>query len=152
MSLRDWLAANPRAVRHGRIIGVGVFAIAFLLPACKFVGERSELINLGTYSGWKCAQLSLMLAIVPETYRSPLLLALLGGLINPMLALCLAFYRPRFVRIRRILTWAIFACLIATWVFFALDQFMPLIGHALWVAGILMILAGEFLPCEPSTS
>lgn len=150
MSPRSWLRANPQAERLGRITGLGVFAIAFLLPACKFIGERSELINLGTYSGWKCAQLSLTLAIVPETYHSLLLLALLGGLVNPLLALYFALYRPRFARIRRILTWAIFACLIATWVFFAMDRFLPLIGHVLWVAGILMILAGEFVPREPS--
>jgi len=89
-----------------------------------------------------------MLVIVPETYRSPLLLAVLGGLVNPMLALYLAFFRPRFVRLRRILAGAIAACLIATWIFFAINQFLPLIGHVLWVAGILMILAGEFAPAN----
>jgi len=151
MSLRYWLAANPRAVRLGRIIGVAVFAVAFLLPACKFVGERSELINLGTYSGWKCAEFSLMLVIIPETYRSPLFLAVLGGLVNPMLVLYLVFFRPRFGRMRRFLTWAILACLVATWIFFAMNQFLPLIGHVLWVAGILMILAGELAPRENST-
>ena len=151
MSLRSWLVANPRAVRLGRIIGLGIFAIAFLLPACKFVGERSELINLGTYSGWKCAEFSLMLVIVPETYRSPLLLAVLGGLVNPMLLFYLAFFRPRFGRIRRVLAGAIVACLIATWIFFAMNQFLPLIGHVLWVVGILMILSGELVPRGTST-
>jgi len=150
MSLRSWFEANPRAAGLGRIIGLVIFSVAFLLPACKFVGERSELINLGTYSGCKCAEFSLMLVIVPETYRSPLLLAVLGGLVNPMLALYLAFFRPRFVRLRRILAGAIVACLIATWIFFAINQFLPLIGHVLWVAGILRILAGEFAPREPS--
>ena len=150
MSLRYWSAANPRVIKLGRIIGVGIFAVAFVLPGCKFVGERSELINIGTYSGWKCAEFSLMLAIVPETYRSPLFLALLGGLVNPMLALYLAFFRPIFRRMRRVLSWAIAACVIATWIFFAIDQFLPLIGHVLWVVGILMVLAGEFLPPETS--
>jgi hypothetical protein len=150
MSLRFWLAANPRAVRLGRIVGVGVFAVAFLLPACKFVGERSELINLGTYSGWRCAEFSLMLVTIPETFRSTLLLAVLGGLVNPMLLLYLAFFQPRFGRMRHILTWAILACLVATWIFFAINRFLPLIGHILWVAGILMILAGHALPCDNS--
>jgi hypothetical protein len=79
------------------------------------------------------------------------LLAVLGGLINPMLVLYLAFFRPRFGRVRRILTWAILACLVATWIFFAINRFLPLVGHVLWVAGILMILAGEFVPRETST-
>jgi len=34
--------------------------------------------------------------------------------------------------------------MISTWAFFAINQFLPLIGHILWVAGIALILAGEF--------
>jgi hypothetical protein len=34
-------------------------------------------------------------------------------------------------------------CLIAIWIFFAVAGFVPLIGHYLWVAGILLILTPE---------
>jgi hypothetical protein len=33
----------------------------------------------------------------------------------------------------------------ATWVFFHLYPMVPLIGHVLWIAGILLILAGELM-------
>jgi len=144
MALHNLLPLNPRTVQLCRIVGICIFIAAFLLPACKFAGGRSELINLGTYSGWKCAWFSLVLIIVPETYQSPFLLAVFGGLINPMIVAYLACYTPRFARTRRILSWAIFACMISTWAFFAINQFVPLIGHMLWVAGVALILAGEF--------
>ena len=141
-SLRRWPNKDPRARRLVRRAGCVTFAVAFLLPACRFAG-KSELIGFGTYSGWQCAKLSLVLALSSETYHSPLVLALLGGLINPLIVLYLAFYRPRFTRLRRAFAWATGTCLIATWVFFIVAEFMPLIGHLLWVLGILMILAGE---------
>jgi hypothetical protein len=151
MSLYNRFPLTPQSVQRCRIIGICIFAAAFFLPACKFIGTRSELINIGTYSGWKCAWFSLVLVILPETYESPFLLAVFGGLINPMIVAYLACYRPRFARTRRILTWAICACILSTWVFFAINQFLPLIGHIMWIAGIALILAGEFStqPSEP---
>jgi len=117
-----WLGALVDAIDRARsdfgiearIVGICIFIAAFLLPACKFAGGRSELINLGTYSGWKCAWISLVLIIVPETYQSPFLLAVFGGLINPMIVAYLACYTPRFARTRRILSWAIFASISAS--------------------------------------
>ena len=152
MTLRQWFAASPQAARWCKVLGVAVFAVAFFLPACKYVGTRSEIINLGTYKGWQCAQVSLMLTVAPDTYHSPLILAVLGGLINPMIVLYLASYRPRFARMRQIMTWAILLCLISTWVFFAVDQFIPLIGHFMWIAGIgLILVANRSFSSETAT-
>ena len=86
----------------------------------------------------------LVLVTLPETYQSPFLLAVFGGLINPMIVAYVACYKPGFARVRRILSWAIFACMISTWAFFAINQFLPLIGHIMWIVGIALILAGEF--------
>jgi hypothetical protein len=153
MTLRQWFAASPQAARWCKALGVAVFAVAFFLPACRYFGTRSEIVNLGTYKGWQCAQVSLMLTVAPETYRSPLLLAVFGGLINPIVVLYLACYRPRFAHMRRVLGWAILFCLISTWAFFAVDQFIPLIGHFMWIAGIGLILAANrSSPSDRSTA
>ena len=144
MSLHHRFPLNPRTVRLCQIVGASIFIAAFFLPACKSVGGRTELINLGTYSGGQCAWFSLVLVTLPETYQSPFLLAVFGGLINPMLIAYVACYKPGFARTRRILSWAIFACTISTWAFFAINQFLPLIGHIMWIVGIALILAGEF--------
>jgi hypothetical protein len=152
MTLRQWFAASPQAARWCKALGVAVFAVAFFLPACRHGGARSEIINLGTYKGWQCAQASLVLTGIPETYSSPLLLAVFGGLINPVVVIYLACYRPRFFRLRRILCWIVLFCLISTWAFFAIDQFIPLIGHFMWIAGIGLILAaGISSPSQGST-
>jgi hypothetical protein len=33
----------------------------------------------------------------------------------------------------------------ATWIFFAVEHLVPLIGHFLWIGGVLLILAPEVL-------
>jgi hypothetical protein len=96
MSLHNRFPLDPRTVRLCQIVGASIFIAAFFLPACKFIGGRSELINLGTYSGWQCAWFSLVLVTLPETYQSPFLLAVFGGLINPMIVAYVACYKPRF--------------------------------------------------------
>jgi len=50
---------------------------------------------------------------------------------------------PRFRLVRRILAVAVLICIAATWTFFYLAHLIPLIGHFLWIGGILMILAPE---------
>jgi hypothetical protein len=39
----------------------------------------------------------------------------------------------------------IVAFIAGTWVLFAIIPLVPLIGHVLWIAGILLILAGEVM-------
>jgi hypothetical protein len=46
---------------------------------------------------------------------------------------------------RRIVAGVIVLFIAGTWVFFALFPLVPLVGHVLWIAGILLILAGEAL-------
>jgi hypothetical protein len=69
---------------------------------------------------------------------------ILSGWVNPLVLLYLFFCIWRkFVRTRRVLAVAILICFVATWIFFVKAPMVPLIGHFLWVAGGLMILAGE---------
>ena len=43
----------------------------------------------------------------------------------------------------------ILAFMVATWIYFALVPLIPLVGHVLWIVGIVMILAGEAFGHEP---
>jgi hypothetical protein len=73
-----------------------------------------------------------------------LICLILSGWVNPLVLLYLVFsIWRRFVRIRRVLAAAVVVCIMATWVFFFKSAMIPLVGHFVWVAGGLMILAGE---------
>jgi hypothetical protein len=70
-----------------------------------------------------------------------------SGWLNPLLLAYLAFLIwPKFVKTRRVLATGVVLCLVATWAFFALAQMVPLVGHYLWAAGALLIVAGEIVP------
>ncbi len=63
------------------------------------------------------------------------------GLINPLIVLILFFsYTNRSVFLRRILAGIVLVCTALAWIFLAQNSMVPLIGHYLWVGGILMIL------------
>ena len=85
-----------------------------------------------------------------EVWHSKDFLAILSGWINPLILFYLVFLiRPRLVWTRRIMGGAIVVFMVATWTYFALVPLIPLIGHVLWIAGILMMLAGEVFGHEP---
>jgi hypothetical protein len=143
MSLRNWIEVHPRAISVGRILGLCVFVIAFFLPACR-AGSYDN------FKGWECAQQTLgaFLALFgkpnPEMPFYIALLVALSGLINPIILLIFSFSLwQRFVLPRRILAMAVLACMAATWTFFVLWKLTPLIGHYLWIAGALVILAPD---------
>jgi len=140
MSSIKQIAANPRAVSTCRILGFCIFLAAFFLPACRFVPDSIR----PAYMGWECAQIASSLAIAKETYRSVEFLAFMSGWINPFILLYLyCTIARRFRILRRVLAVAILICMAATWTFFAVERIAPLIGHVLWIAGALMILAPE---------
>ena len=102
------------------------------------------------YRGWFCAWVTLMNTFSREVWHSKDFLAILSGWINPLILFYLVFLiRPRLVWTRRIMGGAIVAFMAATWIYFALVPMVPLIGHVLWIAGILMMLAGGAFGHEP---
>jgi hypothetical protein len=142
MSLRSWISANPRVILASQILGLCLFVAAFFLPACR--DSAAGRLSAGTLMGWQCARTSLALVSEKDTFGSPFFLAFMGGWINPLVLLYLAAgFMPRSGRMRRAVAISILACMAATWIFFAIIYFVPLIGHVLWIAGALLILLPE---------
>jgi hypothetical protein len=140
------------AVLIGRLAGFCVYVWAFFLPACRQVatpgGDAPEV-----YRGYICAGITLVDSFSREMWHSKDCLAILSGWINPLLLLYLVFLLfPSFRWPRRIVAVAILVFLAGTWVFFDLYPLVPLVGHVLWVAGILLILAGEAIGRQEASS
>jgi hypothetical protein len=133
---------TPRAILICRIIGLAIFAAAFLLPACRDSGNIN--IFTDTYPGWKCAQIAFTAAFQKDSYESSNFLAVMSGLINPLILIYLTFsFFARFKRVRRTLAVAVLVCMAATWTFFWIAHLVPLVGHFMWIVGALMIVAGD---------
>ncbi len=132
-------------LRFVRIAGLIAFVVAFFLPA---VSERSNV-----YEGWQCALLTLGSAVHPFEGLSANVRAqdfvagipfILDGWVNPLMAAYLIMLMFRgFPRTRRVLTFAILVCVVNCWIVIGMGL-VPLIGHFLWVGGILLILFPEF--------
>ncbi len=76
----------------------------------------------------------------------------MSGWINPFVLLYIGLsLAPKFARLRRFLAMAILVCMVATWIFFAIDKMIPMIGHVLWIVGALMILVAEVAGRKPET-
>ncbi|MGD0734367.1 MAG: hypothetical protein ABR976_04430 [Terracidiphilus sp.] len=142
-----------------RLTGFVAFAVAFLLPAAGLVGHAggpgSGPMQL---TGWMCATIAIgatagLFHASASAWQGKDAMAMafliLSGWLNPLTLIYLVFtIWRRLVVIRRILAVAMLICIAATWAFFAetwkTDSPMhPLIGHYLWVAGILIILSPE---------
>ena len=144
MSLRSRFAVGPKTMLGCRSLGFCLFVAAFFLPACRDMALEAGAAN--TFTGWECAQAALVISAEMETYQSPFLLAAVGGWVNPILPLYLAAtFAPRLRAIRRAVAIAIPLCVVAVWIFFAIVDLVPMIGHYLWVAGIFLTLLPEVL-------
>jgi hypothetical protein len=138
MSVSGSNAMATRPVLIARLVGFCMYVAAFFLPACR------EADSLHGFKGYECAWITLVNTVSRELWRSVDCLAVLSGWINPLLLLYLIFLLiPSFRWPRRIVALAIVIFIAGTWVFFAHAHLVPLIGHLLWIAGILLILAGE---------
>lgn len=142
--------STRRAVLIIQSLGICVFVAAFYLPAVRGAGTGP---GNGPMTGWMCAAVALAAtgaifhtaAAATEGKDLPgIICVILSGWVNPLMLLYLLFsIWQKFVRIRRALAVAILICFAATWFFFFKAPMIPLIGHFMWVAGALMILAGE---------
>jgi hypothetical protein len=143
MSLSTRSAMVTRSVLVARLVGLCIYVWAFFLPAVREVavpgGDAPEMLK-----GSRCAWITLVNTMNPEMWHSKYFLAVFSGWINPLLVLYLIFLLfPIFRWPRRIVAVIIMAFMIGTWVFFNLYPLVPLVGHFLWIGGILLILGGE---------
>ena len=145
MAVRSRFAAGPRAILLCQILGFSFFVLAFFMPACRDMNPEAGSANI--FTGWEYTHASLTLSKEVETYQSPFILAVLSGLASPLVVLYLAAsYIPHLRALRRAIAFAIPVCLVAAWIFFVIVEFAPMIGHYLWVAGVLLTLLPETLP------
>ena len=138
--------------RVARVVGVVLFVIAFFLPAVR--SQETSGPGSGPEQGYVCAMVSI--AVTGGIFKAigaqakdalGIFSLILSGWLNPLNLAYLAFLPwPKFLITRRVLAGGVVVCLVATWVFFAQSQMVPLIGHYLWAAGALLIVAGEVVP------
>jgi hypothetical protein len=143
MSVSTRSAKVQWTVIISRLLGFGIYVAAFFLPACREVatpgGDAPDV-----FQGSRCAWITVVNTLNHDIWHSKDCLAVLSGWINPLIVLYLIFLLfPKFVWPRRIVAGVILAFIAGTWVFFDLFPLVPLVGHFLWIAGILLILAGE---------
>jgi hypothetical protein len=137
--------AASRATKYIRLLGYFVFLVAFFLPACRQVatpgGDPPDV-----YRGSFCAWITLINSFNRQIWASSGALAILSGWINPLMLLYVAFqFSSRLRKTRRVIAGLVAIFILCTWVYFYLAPLVPLVGHYLWIAGILMILAGELV-------
>ncbi len=136
------------AVIIARIVGLLVYVAAFFLPAVREVAKGNYIPE--ELQGSRCAWMMLINSFSHELWQSWNFLAILSGWINPLIVLYLIFLLfPKFKWPRRIVAGLIVLFIIGTWIFFYIYPLVPLVGHFLWIAGILLILAGELPRLEP---
>ena len=140
MSLNERGRGMAGGVLISRALGFCIYVTAFFLPACRQVGDGPG----GALRGYTCAWMTLVNVLNPESWHTSLCLAIFSGWINPLILLYLIFLCFKGFRWpRRIVAAMIVLFIVGTWVFFSIAHLVPMIGHVLWIAGILMILAGE---------
>jgi uncharacterized membrane protein YraQ (UPF0718 family) len=131
-----------------RLLGFCIYVAAFFLPAIREVATPGAG-EPGIHEGWFCAWVTLVNTFSSQMWHSKDCLAILSGWINPLVLLYLVFLIWRkAVWPRRMVAGLVVAFMIGTWIYFYLVPLVPLIGHFLWIAGILMMLAGEVVGCE----
>jgi len=150
MAISERSAAVTWGIFISRILGLLVYVAAFFLPACReAAGRDGDAPTI--LQGSRCALITLVNSFNHEVWHSKYFLAVLSGWINPLILLYLfLLILPVFVWPRRVVAGVILLFIAATWVLFYQIPLVPLVGHFLWIAGILMILAGEAFPRRKS--
>ncbi len=138
-------------------VGAVIFAVAFFVPA---VGEAGKAPGSSAVPGWVCAWITAVYGYtvpIQAIYGHAKLdsgewLLVLSGWTSPFVAIYLLLYWWRkMVIVRLVLAVVILAGLVSAWLFFLTQpashsglRQVPLLGHYLWTAGILLILISEF--------
>ncbi|MGD0894351.1 MAG: hypothetical protein ABR923_22755 [Terracidiphilus sp.] len=142
-----------------RLVGFIAFALAFLLPAVQLAG-RADGPGTGPFvlPGWMCTAVATgatagLFHASASAWQGKdaagVAFLIMSGWVNPLVVIYLVFtIWRRVVVIRRILATAILICIAAAWAFFAESwktnsPMHPLIGHYVWIAGILVMLSPE---------
>jgi hypothetical protein len=151
--------ANRRAlIAKLFYVGVALYVISFFLTG---MGNGNDV-----HSGWNCALVALFAWALPQgTNMDPRIaigmrLSGFGGLINPLAIVYAVLrygalrYGDAAPRVRRALAITVLACIPLTWLalYFICTGVAgdcPRIGHAVWIAGLLSMVLGEFLPIRP---
>jgi hypothetical protein len=146
MSPSTGVAATPRAVRYARVLGYLIYMTAFFLPACRQTATPGAGVP-DAYQGYFCAWITLINTLNKDVWHSKDFLAVLSGWINPLMLFYVAFlFSSRLRTARRVVAGTIVVFILGTWVYFAMVPLVPLIGHVLWIIGILLVVAGEVVP------
>jgi len=130
-----------------RIAALVVFGISFALPAVRLSGggPGAEPIR-----GWTCAVFASLIGpkalvqSIGQGVRTEDVLIVISGLVNYLfLAIFVLSFWRRPVRTRLVAGALALLCLVATWAYFASSHTTPLVGHYLWIAGAVLILAPD---------
>jgi hypothetical protein len=152
------MSSESGGIRWGllicRVLGLVVFAVAFLLPAIKLNSGSADSV---VFPGWKCASIALSQSVslfgksTPGGPSFQAILLTLSGWINILvpIVLLLSFWRMLLMA-RRVIGGFILLCMAATWTLLAMEKLTPMIGHVLWIVGALVILAPDALPAKTS--
>jgi hypothetical protein len=143
MTLRNTFDTHRWIVPVLRIVGLAIFVLAFLAPAVR-VQETTVL------SGWKCATIATTESMTlfgkpgPGKHQFIEYLVAISGWINPLIVLVILASPIRALRIlRQIFAILVVLCMAATWTLFSEQHIVPLMGHFLWIAGALLVLAPD---------
>jgi hypothetical protein len=133
--------AKQPAMRRLQVAGAVLFIVSFFLPAYHYDLPSAPL------RGYECAMWAFSGGIDGLSHWSPKgLLLIMSDLINLLvpLYLVLSFISGK-EKLRTRTIFLTFACMIATWLWFALDKKFPLIGHFAWIAGALLVLLPQWM-------
>ena len=148
-SSQDDVSGKSRLQNVIFFTGLALYVFSFFLPVFKdTVGSKS-------ISGWRCAYAALFLWVVdlgPNTipwlkvgYR----LGGFGGIVNPIALAYIALWILDLARrMQRVLAALILLCILLTWASLVIlclqDADCPGLGHAVWVAGLLLMISAPF--------
>ncbi len=143
MTLRNTLDAHRWIAPVLRLVGLAIFILAFFEPAVR-AGETTVL------SGWKCATIATTESMTlfgkpgPGHHQFVEYLVAFSGWINPLIVLVILAspVRPLLI-MRRVFAITVLLCMAGTWVLFTQQHVVPLIGHFMWIAGALLVLAPD---------
>ena len=124
-----------------RVVGLAVFAVAFLLPALGLDPHDDHPLM-----GWKCASIALSMPFSKEAgFNLDVILVSLSGWLNffVLLYLVLCLFK-RLKVVRWVFVGLCAVSMISTWAFFGRQHYTPLMGHFLWIAGAVTVILPEF--------